>query len=81
MQSGFGVSTGAALQIDTTPEGIYSGIRTLLEMSDAERLSMGQRGLTLVKECYTWPKVARQMREVYDWMLNGSSAQAHVEFN
>ena len=75
-----GFCADAARRIDTSPEGIASGLRALFQMNDAERQAMGQRGLTLVKEHFTWPKVGRQMRLVYEWVLGGGPAPACVKF-
>jgi poly(glycerol-phosphate) alpha-glucosyltransferase len=49
------------------------GMRALMEMSDAERLLMGQRGRSLVEREFTWPQVAAQMKEVYEWVLGGGA--------
>jgi poly(glycerol-phosphate) alpha-glucosyltransferase len=34
---------------------------------------MGGAGRALVEEQFTWPKVAAQMKEVYEWMLGGGT--------
>ena len=49
--------------------GIAEAIRELMGMTDAERAAMGMRGRALVEERFTWPKVAAQMKEVYEWVL------------
>jgi poly(glycerol-phosphate) alpha-glucosyltransferase len=76
-----GFSRGAALAIGRSPQDIARGINVLLGMGAAERQSLGQSGRTLVAENYTWPEVARQMREVHEWALRGGPAPAHVELN
>jgi poly(glycerol-phosphate) alpha-glucosyltransferase len=38
-------------------------------MSAAERAAMGMRGRRLVEEKFTWPKVAAQMRALYEGLL------------
>jgi poly(glycerol-phosphate) alpha-glucosyltransferase len=53
------------------PMGIDEGMCTLMEMSDSERVAMGQRGRSLVEDRFTWPQVAAQMKEVYEWVLGG----------
>lgn len=50
---------------------IAEGMRELVEMSDADRLAMGRRGRALVERQFTWPSVAAQMKEVYDWVVGG----------
>jgi glycosyltransferase involved in cell wall biosynthesis len=51
------------------PMGIDEGMRALFEMTDAERMVMGQHGRALVERQFTWPQVAAQMKEVYEWVL------------
>ena len=48
---------------------IEEGLRMLLEMSDADRRTMGHHGRALVESQFTWPQVAAQMKEVYEWVL------------
>jgi len=47
----------------------WDGLRTLLEMTDAERRAMGMRGRRLVEEKFAWPKVAARMKEIYESLL------------
>lgn len=73
-----GFAHGAALEIGTEPASIAEGIRTLVAMSDTEREAMGHAGRALVEARFTWPEVARQMIEVYRWVLGGGAPPAHV---
>ena len=47
----------------------WHGLRTLIEMTEAQRWEMGMRGRKLVEDRFTWPKVAEQMKEVYESLL------------
>ena len=76
-----GFAAGAALRITTDIEGIASGLDTLFSMSEAERLAMGERGRELVKENFTWERVASQMKAAYNWLLGGGAAPASVRLN
>ena len=76
-----GFSQGAAIAIGTAAEDVALGLGALLEMSAQQRQTMGQCGRALVEQRYSWPQIARQMGEVYDWMLQGNSAPPHVELN
>lgn len=49
--------------------GVTRGMRGLMAMTDEGRVMMGRRGRELVEERFTWPKVAGQMRAVYEWVL------------
>jgi len=73
-----GFEGGAAIEIGTEPERIAEGIRTLVALRDAEREAMGATGRRLVEQRYTWPEVARQMIEVYRWVLGGGPPPACV---
>lgn len=63
-----GFASGATLEIRNSAGG-SQGMRTLLEMTDQERAAMGLRGRRLVEERFTWPKVAAQMRRLYEELL------------
>jgi poly(glycerol-phosphate) alpha-glucosyltransferase len=63
-----GFASGAALEIRNSAGG-FERMRTLIEMTDQERAAMGMRGRRLVEERFTWPKVAAQMRRLYEEVL------------
>jgi poly(glycerol-phosphate) alpha-glucosyltransferase len=73
-----GFEAGAALEIGTEPAAIADGIRTLVTLSDAERIAMGIAGRRLVEARFTWPEVARQMAAVYRWVVGGGPPPACV---
>jgi poly(glycerol-phosphate) alpha-glucosyltransferase len=75
-----GFATGAAIRIHPHPNGIQEGLQTLFEMSESERRTMGLCGQKLVSERFTWPKVAFQMRDVYNWVLGGGPPPSTVGF-
>ncbi|WCJ59712.1 glycosyltransferase [Fontisphaera persica] len=66
-----GFTAGAAIKVEPEPGSIAMGIRQLMEMSDKEREMMGQKGRRLVEQRFTWPKIAEEMKSVYDWLLGG----------
>lgn len=74
-----GFNSGAAIRIQAEPKSIGDGLRNLFAMGEDERRSMGDRGRTLVEERFTWPRVASQMKEVYQWMLGGGSKPGTVD--
>jgi hypothetical protein len=55
------------------PDEIAAGLKQLAEMSDDDRAAMGTRGHTLVATKFSWPRIGKQMRAVYEWVL-GSGA-------
>jgi poly(glycerol-phosphate) alpha-glucosyltransferase len=63
-----GFEKGAALSIDTSPEGVASGIQELVSLSAEQRLQMGTNGYNLVKERFVWDNVARCTIHMYEWI-------------
>ena len=68
-----GFTADAAIRIGTEMPGIAGGLRELFQGSPGDLEAMGGAGRTLVEEQFTWPKVAAQMKEVYEWMLGGGT--------
>jgi poly(glycerol-phosphate) alpha-glucosyltransferase len=68
-----GFVSGAALEIRNEAMGNskWDGLRQMLDMSDSDRIEMGRRGRQLVEEKFTWPKVAAQMKQLYEEILGG----------
>jgi len=73
-----GFATGAALEAQSEEQSLATGLRELLGASDSERRNMGTRGLNLVRERFTWDRVAEQMHAVYRWVIGGGERPAHV---
>jgi len=64
---------GAGVVVEPTAEATERGLRQLMALTDSERRAMGQRGRQLIEEKYTWDKVAKQMIQVYEWLLGGGA--------
>lgn len=75
-----GFAAHAAVRVETRPESIRQGLQVLFEMSEADRQAMGQRGLKLVSERFTWSRVASQMRDLYTWVAGGGPKPSTMEF-
>ena len=75
-----GFAAHAALRIGTDAPGIAAGLRTLVEMKDAERVTMGARGRELVAKKFSWPVIAAEMQRVCEWALNGGAVPESVRF-
>ncbi|MFL6499332.1 MAG: glycosyltransferase [Candidatus Udaeobacter sp.] len=73
-----GFEANAALRIGTSPEEIAAGLRVLREMSDNDRIQMGNRGRTLVGTRFSWSRIGEQMHGVYEWMLAGGQPPESV---
>ena len=66
-----GFRHGAALRVGTGAESIATGLRTLVEMTGAERRAMGARGRALAAEKFAWPVIGAEMRRVCAWAVGG----------
>lgn len=64
-----GFEKGAALQIETTIEGIRQGLDKLFAFTDEQLAQIGDSGRSLVVEKFDWNVVRNQMYEVYEWIL------------
>jgi poly(glycerol-phosphate) alpha-glucosyltransferase len=73
----------AGAAIETAPEtsAIEAGLRQILELSEEQRKGMGRRGRELVRQFYTWPEIANQMRKVYEWLAGNGAIPESVKMN
>ncbi len=69
-----GFARNAAIRIHATPESIADGLRQLMCLHDSERQVIASNGLALARERFAWPRIAQDMRQVYEWMLGGGAA-------
>jgi poly(glycerol-phosphate) alpha-glucosyltransferase len=81
-----GFAAGAALRIGTDVASISEGLRELFALPATDNgqpttslASIGRNGRALVERQFTWPQVAAQMKEVYEWVLGGGSKPGCVE--
>jgi poly(glycerol-phosphate) alpha-glucosyltransferase len=63
----------AAIVTESDAESIRDGLLTLFSMTDAECRAMGERGCRMVTERFSWPRIATDLRTVYDWVLGGGA--------
>jgi glycosyltransferase involved in cell wall biosynthesis len=62
-----------------TNEAVGQALRELLDMSESKREQMGARGAALIREQYTWDRVARKFLTVCDCIVQGRSIPLHPE--
>jgi poly(glycerol-phosphate) alpha-glucosyltransferase len=72
-------SVGAALPVAAEPESLAASLHQLFALSPGEREVMGCAGQAHVEEHYSWPRVAEQTRQLYQWILSGGDRPAFVE--
>lgn len=66
-----GLAAQAALEIDTTVDGISEGLRNVFSASDATLSEIGRRGRKLAEDRFSWDRIALKMKSTYEWMLGG----------
>jgi len=64
---------GCGWWIDRTPENIAQVMQQVIEMPILELLAMGEKGQQLVQKKYSAPMVAKQMQQLYKWLLGECS--------
>ena len=66
--------------VDIGVESLVAALREAMALSDGERREMGARGRRLVEEQYSWPRIAREMMSVYEWILGKGPVPGCVVF-
>jgi len=69
-----GFAAGAALELQAETNSIAEALQKLFRMPTAERSGIGERGRRLAENRFSWEQIARQMSDVYAWLLGGSSS-------
>jgi len=64
-----GFAANAAIEIRPDVDSIAEGLKSFISLPEEQQKQMGQNGLHLVKQKFTWPKIAADMIDVYKWLL------------
>jgi len=73
--------SGAGFVVDPDAESLAAGLAKMLKTPDAQRSEMGARAADLVRADYSWDSVAREILEVYKWMLGRRDAPQCVRMD
>jgi poly(glycerol-phosphate) alpha-glucosyltransferase len=74
-------SLGAALRAEPDPDALATSLLLLFALSQPERAAMGAAGHSLVRKNFSWPRVAEQTLELYQWILEGAERPGFVELS
>jgi poly(glycerol-phosphate) alpha-glucosyltransferase len=66
-----GFAANAAIRIEPGVEGIARGLQDLFGAPHSALRTLGDNGRNLVAGRFAWPKIAVEMKSVYEWMLGG----------
>jgi hypothetical protein len=61
------------------PETLRRTLREVVATPAADLAAMGARGRQFVEQQFSWPQIAAQMAEVYQWVLGGGPRPECVE--
>ncbi|MGH7950560.1 MAG: glycosyltransferase, partial [Limisphaerales bacterium] len=68
-----GFSAGAAMKISTDSEDICQNLIRLFNSTPMELEEMGQNGLRLVVEKFSWEKIGEQLNLICKWIVHGTA--------
>jgi poly(glycerol-phosphate) alpha-glucosyltransferase len=75
-----GFAANAAIRIEPSAESIAQGLQEIFQTTSAERQALGVRGRALVTARFTWPKIASDMKCIYEWVLGGGPRPVELLF-
>ena len=64
--------------IDHGADAMAAALDACLRLSDAERAEMGARGREWMRRDFGWDRIAKQMAEVYKWLVQGGERPSCV---
>jgi glycosyltransferase involved in cell wall biosynthesis len=64
--------------IPLSDDTLVAALREAMSLTEPERRAAGERGREWVRAAFSWPAVAKQMHEVYAWILGGGSCPPYV---
>ena len=73
--------SGAGFAVDPDVESLTARLAKMLKTPDDRRSEMGDCGASLVHSTYSWDSVAREMLEVYRWVLGRRDAPPRVRMD
>jgi glycosyltransferase involved in cell wall biosynthesis len=65
--------------IDSTVDAIAFALQESMSLSRSERFSMGRNGRKLIASEFSWPIIAEQTQQAYNWILGDSSKPAFIK--
>jgi glycosyltransferase involved in cell wall biosynthesis len=66
-----GFAANAAIRIEPNVESVAIRLEELFCLGSSNLCSLGTNGRTLVAGRFAWPKIASNMKSVYEWVLGG----------
>jgi poly(glycerol-phosphate) alpha-glucosyltransferase len=76
-----GFRSGCAIQVDITADSIAKGLLKFFDQTESEQVEMGRKGMRLVADSFTWPRIAEQLLSVYQWIVHGDCRPSCVHLD
>lgn len=70
-----GFDRKAALQISTDAPSISKSLSEFFQLSESARTEIGDRGLLLSRNEFSWMQIAAQFEKVYQWLTGGKAPE------
>jgi glycosyltransferase involved in cell wall biosynthesis len=67
--------------VERDADSLAEALREAMELSDADRRNMGERGREWMRRQYAWPEIAAEMRYLYEWVLGRGPRPGSVLLN
>ena len=74
-----GFTANAAIRIEPNIQSIVQGLEDLFRHPSSALRTLGDNGRALVADKFTWPKIANDLKAVYDWVLGGGAKPSCVQ--
>jgi poly(glycerol-phosphate) alpha-glucosyltransferase len=74
-----GFAVGAAIETKPDPDAILEAVLQMVGMAPAGRARMGDAGCRLVRDRFSWAKVAERTFSMYRWVAGDSSRPEWIE--
>lgn len=74
-----GFDSDAAIRSEGDVDNLAAALSEVMAAPDQELQEMGMRGRRLVESRFAWPRIGRQMADVYSWLLNGGARPDTVQ--
>ena len=62
--------------IELSEQNLAEALQAAMSLPDEQRAAMGRRGRLWMEQSFGWPRIATEMKWVYEWLLGGGPPPA-----
>ena len=63
------VNANAAITVESSNEGIATGLQNFINLKESDLIEMGQNGFNLAERNYSWNNIHSNLLEMYHWII------------